>query len=110
LSSSVSPCPSSARAPRRLVPLPTRRSSDLGRRGAGPQRERRPRRAGHGGGDQRHPWFTPADQIVCPSDFSSAHLPAVGSRHRDLDRKSTRLNSSHVKNSYAVFGLEKQNE
>src|SRR5690606_17174285 len=26
-----------------------------------------------------------------------------------LDRKSTRLNSSHVKNSYAVFCLKKQN-
>src|SRR5690606_39622456 len=29
--------------------------------------------------------------------------------HRDgLDRKSTRLNSSHVKNSYAVFCLKKK--
>src|SRR5690606_39935186 len=27
-----------------------------------------------------------------------------------LDRKSTRLNSSHVKNSYAVFCVRKQNE
>src|SRR5436309_11043669 len=27
---------------------------------------------------------------------------------RELDRKSTRLNSSHVKNSYAVFCLKKQ--
>src|SRR5690606_1452395 len=27
----------------------------------------------------------------------------------DLDRKSTRLNSSHVKNSYAVFCLKKKN-
>src|SRR5690606_40876762 len=26
----------------------------------------------------------------------------------DLDRKSTRLNSSHVKNSYAVFCLKKK--
>src|SRR5690606_41795078 len=25
-----------------------------------------------------------------------------------IDRKSTRLNSSHVKNSYAVFGLKKK--
>src|SRR5690606_5585998 len=28
--------------------------------------------------------------------------------HRELDRKSTRLNSSHVKNSYAVFCLKKK--
>src|SRR5690606_41955716 len=29
-------------------------------------------------------------------------------RHEDLDRKSTRLNSSHVKISYAVFCLKKK--
>src|SRR5690606_40752349 len=28
---------------------------------------------------------------------------------QNKDRKSTRLNSSHVKNSYAVFGLKKNN-
>src|SRR5436309_8145305 len=30
------------------------------------------------------------------------------SLHADRDRKSTRLNSSHVKNSYAVFCLKKK--
>src|SRR5690606_41686738 len=30
-------------------------------------------------------------------------------RARDVDRKSTRLNSSHVKSSYAVFCLKKKN-
>src|SRR5690606_40525017 len=30
-------------------------------------------------------------------------------QHPDLDRKSTRLNSSHVKISYAVFCLKKKN-
>src|SRR5690554_455213 len=30
-------------------------------------------------------------------------------RHKDLDRKSTRLNSSHVRISYAVFCLKKKN-
>src|SRR5690606_40550640 len=35
-----------------------------------------------------------------------AHLAAEG----DEDRKSTRLNSSHVKISYAVFCLKKKNE
>src|SRR3989442_3089359 len=29
---------------------------------------------------------------------------------RDLDRKSTRLNSSHVRISYAVFCLKKKND
>src|SRR5688500_19330357 len=31
-------------------------------------------------------------------------------RHRRLDRKSTRLNSSHLVISYAVFCLKKKNE
>src|SRR3989442_2512206 len=31
-------------------------------------------------------------------------------RHRERDRKSTRLNSSHVRISYAVFCLKKKNE
>src|SRR5690554_7670999 len=33
----------------------------------------------------------------------------VGYSHDDLDRKSTRLNSSHVRISYAVFCLKKKN-
>src|SRR3712207_7756944 len=33
-----------------------------------------------------------------------------GAAHPDLDRKSTRLNSSHANISYAVFCLEKQHE
>src|SRR5690606_41287783 len=38
-------------------------------------------------------------------------LPALQhrERHRGRDRKSTRLNSSHVKISYAVFCLKKKN-
>src|SRR5690606_41308520 len=31
--------------------------------------------------------------------------PAVDLFAREIDRKSTRLNSSHVKSSYAAFGL-----
>src|SRR5690625_5497455 len=34
---------------------------------------------------------------------------AAASGHADLDRKSTRLNSSHVAISYAVFCLKKKN-
>src|SRR5256885_8761325 len=33
---------------------------------------------------------------------------ALDARHRDLDRKSTRLNSSHLVISYAVFCLKKK--
>src|SRR5436309_13359089 len=42
--------------------------------------------------------------------FTGARLSAV-ERHVDIpgDRKSTRLNSSHVKISYAVFCLKKKN-
>src|SRR5256885_13024157 len=35
------------------------------------------------------------------------HAPAL--RHEDQDRKSTRLNSSHLVISYAVFCLKKKN-
>src|SRR5690606_39763485 len=48
--------------------------------------------------------------------FAQARQQRVGVRHRlrlaahrgDQDRKSTRLNSSHVKISYAVFCLKKK--
>src|SRR3712207_7690540 len=36
-------------------------------------------------------------------------LPRDAARRRPLDRKSTRLNSSHANISYAVFCLKKQN-
>src|SRR5690606_29799838 len=40
-----------------------------------------------------------------------AHLPCIGrARHLLQDRKSTRLNSSHVKISYAVFCLKKKKD
>src|SRR5690606_39960731 len=39
----------------------------------------------------------------------NGYLKAVNASHlHDLDRKSTRLNSSHVKISYAVFCLKKK--
>src|SRR5690349_24249155 len=40
-----------------------------------------------------------------PNDPSSSSCP-----RKDRDRKSTRLNSSHVEISYAVFCLKKKNE
>src|SRR5438067_9774392 len=42
-------------------------------------------------------------------DEQRAQVRAVGVRRRDVrDRKSTRLNSSHVSISYAVFCLKKK--
>src|SRR5690554_7294799 len=41
--------------------------------------------------------------------FGRLYLPAEAGRHVELkDRKSTRLNSSHVRISYAVFCLKKK--
>src|SRR6266513_3246244 len=37
-----------------------------------------------------------------------ADRPALPGRPRRIDRKSTRLNSSHVSSSYAVFCLKKK--
>src|SRR3712207_8946790 len=40
----------------------------------------------------------------------TAHAGGLaGAEHADLDRKSTRLNSSHANISYAVFCLKKKN-
>src|SRR5690606_41265817 len=76
-----------------LHSFPTRRSSDLGLRdlraegGRSPPRTRLHHRLSRGG---------------------VAAGPAEGGRPRLGDRKSTRLNSSHVKISYAVFCLKKK--
>src|SRR5688572_33225025 len=40
---------------------------------------------------------------------SAARGPGVGNGESELDRKSTRLNSSHSQISYAVFCLKKKN-
>src|SRR5436309_12235655 len=40
--------------------------------------------------------------------FVVERIQAIGRDHRLVDRKSTRLNSSHVKISYAVFCLKKK--
>src|SRR5690606_40235891 len=44
--------------------------------------------------------------LAPPQIMSLAQL----SRYRNLDRKSTRLNSSHVKTSYVIFCLKKNRE
>src|SRR5699024_12746256 len=42
--------------------------------------------------------------------FLCTGLPAQAQRDEQLDRKSTRLNSSHVSTSYAVFCLKKKRD
>src|SRR5699024_12035983 len=49
--------------------------------------------------------FTPAGQYV---DFSNSLELLCTTALTELDRKSTRLNSSHVSTSYAVFCLKKK--
>src|SRR3712207_6867838 len=68
-----------------------------------------------GGGDGRHPrpFGRPAgDAQRGPADLAQARPHALGRARRDraedLDRKSTRLNSSHANISYAVFCLKKK--
>src|SRR5690606_39815460 len=45
-----------------------------------------------------------------PSSAASRVSSRISSPARSIDRKSTRLNSSHVKTSYAVFCLKKKNQ
>src|SRR5699024_12737703 len=84
---------------RELPSFPTRRSSDLGADDAGPHLAVGV--LGAHGGKQRdaHKVFVPVDVVVAL--FHKKRLPAQ-------DRKSTRLNSSHVSISYAVFCLKKK--
>src|SRR5690349_23407032 len=79
----------SSRAHRALHSFPTRRSSDLVR---GPDEGERL-------GDET----SDLDELVVGDRHSLDRLPAL------RDRKSTRLNSSHVEISYAVFCLKKKN-
>src|SRR5690606_39624768 len=104
---------SPVRATRRAPPsFPTRRSSDLSCRPLWheadadgclfqlrrPPRRLRPAPLSQGGAE------TGAGDN-CPALPAHERGPARSALHRD--RKSTRLNSSHVKISYAVFCLKK---
>src|SRR5690349_22184397 len=48
--------------------------------------------------------------IGVPAKFSELVFRSVVTRVLTTDRKSTRLNSSHVEISYAVFCLKKKNQ
>src|SRR5690606_41092951 len=54
--------------------------------------------------DHREP-ERPEDRVDRQTERLGEDVSATGD---EVDRKSTRLNSSHVKNSYAVFCLEKK--
>src|SRR5690606_40303448 len=64
------------------------------------------RLAGHEGGGEGA--FLGGEQAVGDADLLGGTGQAQGGDIALLDRKSTRLNSSHVKISYAVFCLKKK--
>src|SRR5690606_41694054 len=96
-------------APRPLPPFPTRRSSDLARAVI---------RVRIGDGKDRYAGIALGDGEGEPvvalgrGEFEieiGGDAGHVARRNEpDADRKSTRLNSSHVKISYAVFCLQKK--
>src|SRR5690606_41539674 len=101
-------------APQHLAapPVPPRRSSDLGGSRLCAGRGRRlVQHAEEDGGDQRRHEREPWEVVGAERDGAGYAERNEGlaqsCNHRSLlpplDRKSTRLNSSHVKISYAVF-------
>src|SRR5207253_8766975 len=90
-----------SRPPRHLHSFPTRRSSDL--RPPGPGEEPAP-----------HTEVGPVSLAQLQRHIAALGSPPVstlvGLPLRREDRKSTRLNSSHVAISYAVFCLKKKKQ
>src|SRR5207302_10575823 len=84
-----------------LHPFPTRRSSDLRGRQAGEQQGEEQNRPAANAQLQQ-----PLLPLIWwdPGDVHEEEAAVAAGR----DRKSTRLNSSHVKISYAVFCLKKK--
>src|SRR5690554_7334629 len=74
--------------------FPTRRSSDL---------------ASHGGPTGRAAWRARAAPCTARGTEEGPCASRSTPYRWSLDRKSTRLNSSHVRISYAVFCLKKKN-
>src|SRR5207248_11084242 len=96
---------------RLLSPFPTRRSSDLGLLAPRVEWDRKRHAAARrtvmataaGTATARHPKGPPAP---APGPSAGRFLTTLLD---SSDRKSTRLNSSHRTNSYAVFCLKKKN-
>src|SRR2546426_5846214 len=55
-------------------------------------------------------WLSFSPPIVTTDRFLPSPSPPPGVRGHSSDRKSTRLNSSHLVISYAVFCLKKKNK
>src|SRR5690242_20793190 len=53
-------------------------------------------------------WGSPRGLTGAGGDWLEAAEPTAGKRFGSADRKSTRLNSSHMSISYAVFCLKKK--
>src|SRR5690606_42166078 len=98
--------------PTDLPSFPTRRSSDLGKAGGEwALNQPTPEYANHRAivGDTRNvrinEWYATGS-----SDSNPDFIELANPEPFPVDRKSTRLNSSHVKISYAVFCLKKKKE
>src|SRR5437667_9356668 len=87
------------RRPPRSTPFPTRRSSDLNSKIIW---------IIHEVADVYGPRVTGTPNLKAADDWAIKTMTAWGLANAHLDRKSTRLNSSHITNSYAVFCLKKK--
>src|SRR5690606_42151912 len=94
----------------RLASFPTRRSSDLSRDGLGERRivVNKSIRMRTRNEDRSHKIGWSVFAHLCPACPKLRIRKGVGFQTKSGDRKSTRLNSSHVKISYAVFCLKKK--
>src|SRR5690349_22794591 len=96
------------RRPPRSTLFPTRRSSDLGQAAACPHCKTPYQAAAGGGSLDFDDFFELTDKGKdAPKPPPAAPVAAAPSAPPP-DRKSTRLNSSHVEISYAVFCLKKK--
>src|SRR5690606_41931727 len=95
-----------------LPPFPTRRSSDLSPGGLEPLPFPSPVQGGNRPDTQGlrecPPCAPPARRTFWRVHCDPGDLRCRLQFEQSLDRKSTRLNSSHVKISYAVFCLKKK--
>src|SRR5699024_12683602 len=86
--------------PRDRHPFPTRRSSDLAKYACATD------------ADRQYLWHEYRSSAFCTRHhelhYGQYHFDRLFDWAIDLDRKSTRLNSSHVSISYAVFCLKKK--
>src|SRR5699024_11941540 len=92
---------------RPLHSFPTRRSSDLSAHRA---QNRHPDTVHHTSHrNDRSPYLAGGFSLIFILQTKRCHfIHTVGSTSSNEDRKSTRLNSSHVSISYAVFCLKKK--